>query len=153
MDLHAYNVMMLYYRLMLHINDVFLSDNNDDEQGEHQPENRVKRNLDLRIQWILDKIDEKKWSMLLYQRNKRDNVNRVKSDVFAMFVTVSSEICHKILACTDHTQLKQYICEWESIINYTNSCFSRLRQVFNLQMPFIKIDDSFDFTIKNRWNY
>lgn len=147
-DLRAYNVMLLYYRLMLHINDVFLTDNDNREQ-----EDKVKQNLDLRMQWVLDKIDESKWSMILYQRNKQENINRAKREIFAMFVTVSSDICHKILACNDHIPLRQYICEWDSLINYTNTCFGRLRHVFNLQMPFIKIDDSFEFTIKSRWNY
>lgn len=145
-DLHRYNKSLLYFRLLLHINDLFVNDNLEEEDT-------VKKNLDLRIQWIHNQIDDKKMSWLLYQREKKSNTNKVKQEIFSMFVIVSSDICYKILACSDHILICQYLYEWENVIKYTNSCFGKLRNLFNLQMPLIKVDDGYNFSIKLKHNY
>jgi hypothetical protein len=145
-DLHIYNVIILYFRILLHINDICLSE----DDNEHD---KVKQNLDLRMQWIYNEIDDKRWGSLLYQRYKKSNIKKTKREIFSMFVIVSSDICYKILACSDHILIRQYTNEWDNILNYTNTCFSKLRNVFNLQMPLIKVDDSYNFNIKMKHNY
>ena len=144
-DLHSYNVLLLYFRLLLHINEL----------TSHEPieKNVIKKNLDLRIQWVHSKIDDKKWSTLLYQREKKIQITRVRNDVFNMFVVVSCDICHKVLASTEVLHIKQFVCEWNNLIKYVNTCFSKLRAIFNLHMPYISIEGDYNFSLKMKYNY
>jgi len=144
-DLYSYNVLLLYFRLLLHINDLILN--------EPIEKNVIKKNLDLRIQWVYNKIDDKKWSNMLYQREKKAQITKVKNDVFTMFVVVSSDICHKILASTEPLHIQQFVNEWDSLIKYVNTCFAKLKAIFNLYMPYIKIEGNKSFFIKMRYKH
>ena len=144
-DLHSYNILLLYFRLLLHINE-FLS-------NEPIEQNEIKKNLDLRIQWVHNKIDDKKWSTMLYQREKKIQIAKVRNDVFNMFVVISSDICHKILASTEILYIKQYVCEWDNLIKYVNACFFKLRAIFNLHMPYISIESNYNFLLKMKYKY
>ena len=144
-DLHSNNVLLLYFRLLLHINDL--------TSNEPIEKNVIKKNLDLRIQWVHNKIDDKKWSTLLYQREKKIQITKVRNDVFNMFVVVSCDICHKILASTEVLHIKQFVCEWDNLIKYVNTCFSKLRAIFNLHMPYISIEGNYNFCLKMKYNY
>lgn len=144
-DGYTYNKLITCFRLLLHVNE--LIENEEDETD------AVKRNLDLRIQWIYNKIDDKKWSSLLFQRYKKSEISKIKNDVFKMFISGSSDICHKILSCNDHANMRNYVYEWDNLIKHTNVHFSKLKDIFNLHMPYINIEDEYNFVVKMKYKY
>lgn len=144
-DMHTHNILITFFRLLLHINDLV--------QEEEEETNVIKKNLDLRISWIHNKIDDKKWSSLLYQRYKKGKVREIRNEVFRMFTTASSDICHRILSCTDFITMTGFNEEWYNLINYTNKCFMDLNRIFNLCMPNITIEDDYNFVVKMKHKY
>lgn len=144
-DLQTYNMLLLFFRLLLHVDEVILY--------EIVEKNIIKKNLDLRIMWVHNKIDDKKWSTMLYHRDKKKNIQSIKNEVFKMFVVISSDICHKILASTDITSIRQFAHEWNNLIKYVNTCFEKLQSIFNLNMPHILIEGDYNFIIKMKYKY
>ena len=143
-DFETFKTLSLYFRIVNHINDVIIN--------RQVITNDFFKNLDLRLLWVKNKINENKMKMILFRRNKREKINHIKNEIFDMYVMVSIDICHKIMVCNDHNKMIYFLTEWNNLIKYTNQCFEKLQLIFRLQMPYIKIKND-TFLIESQHNY
>ena len=144
-DDESYNYCILFYRLLLHVNNILFID--------ETLVDIVKNNLDLRLKWFFGEIDEKTWGNRLFLRKKNGQIKSASNDVFKMFSVASTNITHQILSCNERIGMKLLLIKLEKLVEYTNECFSRLNSVLNLKMPYIEIKNNNDFIVQMKHNY
>jgi hypothetical protein len=122
--------MSLFVRLMYHVSEYELPVLTN-ELGRHQV------NLDLRVQYLLNRIDEKTWKQKLQQREKKlmkiDDIHKVTD----MFHTVLRESIQKILTFDN---VEECVAIFKSVFElqkYANEEYRKISKRYNNNTPFI----------------
>ena len=118
------------YRLSVHIQQVEIEKLNHKLQF---------NNLDIRLKWLKNKIDDKHFGELLYKRNKKTSVNHRCIQVFELFNTLTNDLFHRLLHINETNGGESIIEEFLLVISYTNNCFANLYQLYKIQMPNIRL--------------
>jgi hypothetical protein len=115
-----------YYRLSTHVEEVEIRALNDNQNEEH-------KNLDLRLKWLHNNIDEKRMKQELYKRERANNFKHLKSQVFHMLVTVFNDLFHRILHINDNQNITKIFEEFNKVINYANDSLKELTNLYKLK--------------------
>jgi hypothetical protein len=99
------------------------------------PDNIEESRVPLRIDFLRNKITEAKWKMILYKRDKAVRVNLRKRQVLDMFMTIASDLFHKILHCNESINCHLIVKEFNELIEYTNKCFLNIAPIYESSMP------------------
>ena len=76
------------YRIITHIREEVIPNYRED---------RVKDNFDLRVQYLLNEFDEKKWAIKLINREKKRIKNAAFCDILELLVTILSDFVRQIM--------------------------------------------------------
>jgi hypothetical protein len=109
------NKLLKYNRLYGHVRYLMNNINIIDETDE-------KTNLDIRLQWITNTIDEKEFKNILLNRDKVNKYNMNIKQIYDLTQTVICDISHKIFHCNDVKDVGELIYEFETIVKYCNTC-------------------------------
>jgi hypothetical protein len=132
-DRMFYHYFTNIYRICVHIQHVEIT-------TRFMPINLENRdpNLDLRLKWLKNEIDDKHFGSVLHKRYKLRKVNIHRVQVYEMFVLVASDIFHRLLHCNEWEDGFVYAEEFTNLIQYVNQCFAKLAKVYAMKMPFIE---------------
>ena len=123
------------YRLSVHIQQFEIKIIREDPD---------KVNLDLRLKWLNNKIDDKKIKSELYKRERQKNFLNLKNQVFEMITTVFNDLFHRILHLNSESEINDIYSEFTKVIDYANKEFERLAKSYKLktrQIILIKNDN------------
>lgn len=95
-------------------------------------------NVDLRIKWLRKSINELALGRQLHRRYKNAMVNTRRVQVYQLFLTLSTDIFHKILHTNKHAECETLITEFHEVVAYVNKCFGHLSRVYDMSMPCIE---------------
>ena len=98
-----------------------------------QEQDPNKTNLDLRIKWMANEINENEFKRLIVLREKKQRYTDRKHQVYDMVLTIFNDIQHKILQINDSTSPKISSCinEFQQITKYTNEYLHKLGKMYN----------------------
>ncbi len=112
------------HRLLSHIQNVelprYVIDNNN-----------VDRNRDLRIQYMLNKIDEKTFKQKLQQLEKANNKKREFGQLLNMLLTISSDIFNRFLDNPSINYSEEILQEFQASRQYVNQSAIKIHNRFN----------------------
>ena len=110
------------------------------EQPRFHNENRLNENLQLRIDFMRNKIDKNTFKVNI-QKKEKDFVKKTElSNVLAMYVTCMTDLFYR-LNFKSYNSIKT---EMNVLRNYTNECLNRISYSYNCVN--YTIDDKFIFT-------
>jgi len=95
---------------------------------------------DLRVKYLMGKIDDNKWRSLLKNRTKRREKNKDVNAILNMFVTVSSEIMRRMVTIRDRNVIDNVLEEFDELRDYTNRSLRVIGVRYNNKVPKIKND-------------
>jgi hypothetical protein len=90
-------------------------------------------NLDLRIKYLMNDMDEKEFKVIAQKREKAKNKIRDIANILRMFVDTASDIMRQLV--TDKE--KSHMNILENLIQYTNTTFLHIHKRYNCATPFI----------------
>jgi hypothetical protein len=96
-----------------------------------RPDN-IDRNIDVRIRFMKNEIDEKRFGSLLQQRDKKNNKLYAEGDILRMFTDVALE--HLLHAQTNRKDPNEVIVahtRLQELRKYTNNCLIELSRQYN----------------------
>lgn len=102
--------------------------------------NMVDDNLDLRIMYMLNEIDETKWKRMLQQRNKAREKKQEIHAVLETFVMVASDIMRRVVAMQSDKEADGLFGEFEQLRRYLNDRLIKISYIFNCVVPYIRVD-------------
>ena len=98
-------------------------------------------NRDLRVSYLLGKIDENEFKRQLQIREKKESKNRAVRQILDTFVVVGVELINAICDLRNlvapqnvnltATTLAKYLIDLDQIKNYTNTCLKESSKKFN----------------------
>jgi hypothetical protein len=114
------------YRLMTHIKyDEMpsLSDNTDPE----------KVNLDLRLKYLNNQIDDRKMKSELYKRERLNHFKKLKYEVFESIVNMFNELFNVTISTYNMSIMFSILCECTKTLENANSRFKELSDLYKLK--------------------
>ena len=117
-------------------------------QGRTDDKKRVD-DLSMRIKWMVDEIDEKKWQKNLYYFERRDTFNKDVSDVYELFMNVGRDIINKI-----HQKPKdvvEFLKELYNLLEYVNTYFKDIYNQYKYIVPNIYKTKTSDYN--EQWRH
>ena len=102
----------------------------------------------MRIKWMVDEIDEKKWQKNLYYFERRDTFNKDVSDVYELFMNVGRDIINKI-----HQKPKdvvEFLKELYNLLEYVNTSFKDIYNQYKYIVPNIYKTKTRDYNEQRR---
>lgn len=121
------NKLLKYNRLYGHVLYLMNTINIIDEKDE-------KTNLDIRLQWILNDIDEKEFKYNLFINDKMNKYNINIKQIYDLTHIVMCDISHKVLHCNEEKDVQELICEFETIVNYCNTCLYNTSKLYKKKL-------------------
>ena len=121
-----------YHRLHLHI------------QGVELPKyvvNRNANNEDLRIQFLVNEIDEKVFKLELQKREKAAEKKQEIHQILNMYQTVVMDIYNKVVDIKTYEDIANMIQELDAICMYTNTSFVNISKLYNCVVPYMVFED------------
>jgi hypothetical protein len=125
-------MMMSLHQVISHIQNVEL-------RNYQVVDNLEEQNLDLRIKYMLDKVDEPYWKKQLQIREKARDKKLAVFQVLDMYSQTMTDLFRNLLGC-DKDQLKTIKKEMIGLKTYVNEQFEVLRKRYNNVIPRIKDD-------------
>ena len=104
--------------------------------NDHRPDN-----LDLRVQYLMNEIDEKKWKRTLQCREKAYEKRRDITNILTMFSHVSADLLRQLVV-GEITKETTYD-SMEELRKYTNNTFDTIMKRYNCTCPWILEDWSY----------
>ena len=101
-------------------------------------ENAETHNLDLRIEWMMNKIDNNEFKAKLKTRDKRHKFDMNKRQIYDMCQRVLNDICHKVIYCNEDGDAIEFIKEFERIVEYSNEALEELGRLYNYKVYLVK---------------
>ena len=111
--------------------------------------NVVNDNSDLRIRYLMSEISEEQFKSFLQKRDKENRKFKRLSQILNMYIDCSTEIFYRIINYIQmdiHTvSISKFnpLCEFRSLINYTNECLEDIKQVYKCKSYIIEEDGFF----------
>lgn len=91
-------------------------------------EDRVKDNIDLRVSFLLDDIDEEEWKKRLLYRERKRLKNTALRQVMDLFVVVAGDMMRRLVyKTTDYKVIEK---ECSSLCSYRDHCLQRVCQLY-----------------------
>lgn len=113
----------------------------------HFQVNAITDNRDLRISYLLQRIDEAKFKQQLQMREKAREKKLVIGQILRMYQTAVMDIMGRLSATTKVDQVPEVIHEVDGLVTYTNENFEKAANVFDCVKP--RIDPvTFKFTTR-----
>ena len=110
-------------------------------------EDPVERNRNIRIEYIMKKIDMDKMKFLLQKREKENEKKKEYNDIITMFINAMTEILYR-LKDTENKKKKSEICdEMQTLRQYTNECLKRVSKYYNSKEHYI--NENFELFASN----
>lgn len=122
------NLVYQIHRIMSHVRTVELPSYHTDN---------IQDNVDIRVQYMLNEIDEAKWKRLLQQRNKAREKKLEIHAVLDTFITVATDLFEKILASSTKQEVKDVCEEFTQLQTYVNTRLSKISHMFSCVVPYI----------------
>lgn len=95
-------------------------------------------NLDIRIKYMIGDMTDEKYKKELQHREKTRNKRKDMNDVLTMYMTVSKDIFHKIMAETnDAKKVSEYWAELNGLREYTNQNCAVVSKCYKCVYPYI----------------
>lgn len=129
-------VYMVVLRLRAHITDVTLRQYPLDELNQTD-------NEDLRVKFLLNDINEKKWVSELKKREKNREKCRAVNLVLTMFCDTIRTITSNIIACNSN-DIPQYMAQLDELRSYTSKNLITIRNRFKNMTPLL--NDNWDLS-------
>ena len=106
-------------------------------QNYEMPEYRevVANNLDLRVRYLMNELNEDAWKVMLQTREKAQHKRRDITNVLTMFVNTSSDLLRQ-LVLKDITN-ENFLRITNELIHYTNDSFKVIHSRYNCVTPWI----------------
>jgi len=114
----------------------------------------INANRDLRVQYMMNQINEEKYKQILHMREKQNEKNREFEMIFRTYVTAARDIILNYVNLAnkqqrDERKLEVYE-ELQTLRNYINECFAKLQPVFTCKVwQIIENTNSFEVSRKN----
>lgn len=124
------NLVRMYHRIVAHVQAV--------ELRTYQPrtdEEKRKKNVAMRIKWMLNELDEKTWKQQLYYQEKRDKFRKDVFDVFDLFGNAGQDILRRI--GQNPTEVRELLDEFEKLVEYVNKSFEHISKANKYSTPYI----------------
>jgi len=103
------------------------------QETEIRQDNYENRNRALRIQFLMNDIDEKNFKIKLQQADKKHSKERDIQNVYEMVIAASGDILRrflKYLSDTTSNFTMIILDEFQPLINYANECLSQVQYVY-----------------------
>ena len=98
---------------------------------------------EMRIQYLIGNLSEKKWLKQLKEHTKKSEKNTSINQIMRMFTDATTDILGNILTCTTAEQLTTTMDSLEHLRDYTNKAFAKIGYMFNNVYPHISIEWSY----------
>lgn len=118
------------HRKCVHLQDIEINRFNN-------PANHFAHNLDIRMKWLLGDLTDKGFESVLHKRYKHRLVRRRTVQVYDLYVTLCSDVFHRLLRTNENTEpiRTQFLTEFSEIEQYTDTCFEKLEKIYKVKMP------------------
>jgi 3'-phosphoadenosine 5'-phosphosulfate sulfotransferase len=110
-------------------------------------------NLDLRIQFMLNKLNDEEFKKRLQQREKQNAKKQEYLNIVGMFVNCQTEIFYRIDNMIDttandmmQTQIEALVNESDRLMEYTNECLKNISKTYSST----KYHFEYNFELKSR---
>jgi hypothetical protein len=103
----------------------------------NQDENNPQIDLDLRIKYLRNIIDEDKWKIQLQRRNKKRMKETMRRDILGSFTTIITELLGNFV--DNHQTKEQTLSHCINILEYCNKQIDTINKLFNSNMSKIKV--------------
>ena len=97
--------------------------------------NLVADNRDLRIEYLLNRIDEKKFRATIQKREKAREKKMKLGQVIHMHQTAVSDIMMRVSRAETQDEFNTTMAELQQLIPYTNECMEKVAKVYSCVYP------------------
>lgn len=91
----------------------------------------LQANLDLRVRYLLNRLEEEDWKKELQKREKKNQKNTAHRLIFDMIVAVGIDFLNKILACKAQADIVAILPEFNTLRIHANDAFIDAGKMFN----------------------
>lgn len=102
-------------------------------------------NRDIRIKYMMNKIDTNKMKFLLQKREKENQKKTEISNVLKMYIQCMTDILYRLQEDLDeasfsikdlynHASINKYTYEIRNLVEYTNECFEKVAKSYNCKV-------------------
>ena len=107
----------------------------------HYAVNVVNDNRDLRINYLLKVIDEKKFKRTIQQREKAREKKTHIHQVMTMYLGALADILNRIVQAPNLDALMECVTEIDGLVEYTNTSFENISKIYDCVKTFVsKVD-------------
>ena len=121
------------HRISAHIRNVVIVEYNEHVVNEET-------NRDLRIKYMINEMDEKKWIREIKKREKKREKNRTISAALMMFVDTIDDLHANIVQSKEEKEVDGFIEQIKQLRIYTDSILKQISKRFENQVPSIGSD-------------
>ena len=141
--------LLVVYRLALHIEAVEIN------RRFHNYDESQYFNIDLRIRYLNNEIDEAHYKKILHKRFKSKRVNVRRVQVFNLYNVVCTDILRRFLENNNDsiTVQDQLYTEFSKLFAYINECFLTLSNMYNMNMPIVQITETESLNPRYKWTF
>jgi hypothetical protein len=102
--------------------------------------NAINDNVDLRIKYMMNQIDKKKFKQTLQQREKASLKKQDIEQVLSMIYAVSSTILRNSMACETAKEISECIKELIPLPAYAQASLAKISEKYNCVVPELKYE-------------
>jgi hypothetical protein len=110
------------------------------EQPRFTTENRLYSNMQLRIDYMRNKINKDEMKRILQKREKETGKKTEISNVLGMYVSCMTDLFYRLYEENDIVKIKK---EMNELAKYANDCFQKISKTYNCKE--YRIDNKFYF--------
>ena len=141
--------LLVVYRLALHIEAVEIN------RRFHNYDESQYFNIDLRIRYLNNVIDETHYKKILHKRFKSKRVNVRRVQVFNLYNMVCTDILRRFLKNNNDsiTVQDQLYTEFSKLFDYINECFITLGNIYDMNMPVVQVMETKSLNPRYKWTF
>ena len=126
--------LMQFHQFLMHVNNIELPTYRERGTIETQ-------NVDLRIKYIINEIDEEKWKKLLQQREKQRRKKLDMYQILEMFYNTGSDIFKNITKSKTENDCDNVIINMDALITHVNTNLKKIAEKYKngvLQLHYVR---------------
>jgi len=141
--------LLVVYRLALHIEAVEIN------RRFHNYDESHYFNIDLRINYLNNEIDETHYKKILHRRFKCRRVNVRRVQVLNLYIVVCTDILRRFLENNDSSvSVQEQLCtEFSKLFDYIHECFVTLSNIYDMAMPVVRIIETETSNPRYKWTF